>query len=77
MIEIKAKNNRVNKNLEYITGAGDQVYAPVVDGKELNSLAETPDIALLIGLGYKYDGINSQFATMACRMLKIKSVYAE
>ncbi len=77
MITVKAKNNRINKNQEYISGNGDLVYVPVVDGKELNYIAETEDIALLIGLGYKYDGLNSRFATMACRMLKIKSAYSE
>lgn len=47
-------------------------YRPMVDGKKLSYQAPSKDIALLIGLGYKYDGANSQFAKMACRMLKLE-----
>jgi hypothetical protein len=55
----------------------DVYYVPIVDGKELNMIAETHDIALILGLGYKHDGRNSQFAKMACRMLNIESAWAE
>lgn len=82
MIIVKAKNNLHNKkpSMKWFAELPDDeiVYTPIVDGKELNCIAETADIALLVGLGYKYDGgFNSRFAQMACRMLKIKSVYAE
>ena len=53
------------------------VYAPVVDGEKINCLAETEDVALILGLGRKYDGHNSQFAKMACRMLDIKTLWRE
>ena len=33
--------------------------------------AATEDLAMLVGLGIKYLGMNSEFATMAARMLKI------
>ena len=56
---------------------GDYYYSPVVDGKECSYIAETEDIAMLLGLGIKYDGVNSQFARMAVRMLGIKSAWSE
>ena len=56
---------------------GKTHYKPVVDGKPLNMIAETEDIAIILALGHKYDGINSKFGTMACRMLNIKSVWSE
>ncbi len=34
-------------------------------------------MALLIGLGIKYDGVNSQFGRMAARMLAIPTVWAK
>jgi hypothetical protein len=81
MIEVKAVNNLHNKkpSMKWFPELPDDevVYKPIIDGKELNYIAETADIALLIGLGYKYDGANSRFAMMACRMLKIKSVYTD
>lgn len=81
MVEVKAVNNLHNKkpSMKWFPELPDDevVYKTIVDGKELNFIAETADIALLVGLGYKYDGANSRFATMACRMLKIKSVYME
>ena len=66
MIEIRAKNNN-----------GDQYFVPVVDGKEYSHYAETADMAMLVGLGIKYDGINTQFPKMAARMLGIESAWAE
>lgn len=48
-------------------------FVPVVDGKELNRIAETYDMALLLGLEHKYQGQNSQFAKFAGRMLGIES----
>jgi hypothetical protein len=74
MITVKAKNNFNN---EIPSFSGDQYYVPVVDGKESNQCAETEDVALLLGLGIKYDGVNSQFAKMACRMLNIKTCWVK
>ncbi len=71
MIEVKAKGNFDNKYPDM----PDQIYVPVVDGKEYNRIAETPDMAMILGLAIKYDGLNSQFAQMACRMLNIDSVW--
>lgn len=78
-IEIKTCFNRKNKNGERRTDLidADEYYTPIVDGKEYSHMAETQDIAYLIGLGIKYDGINSQFVKMACRMLNIKSNWAK
>jgi len=55
----------------------DVLYAPLIDGEKLNCCAESEDIALLLALGHKYDGENSKFAKMACRMLGIKSKWSE
>jgi hypothetical protein len=60
------------KNGKFIT-----TYKVLVGEKELSYIADTEDVALLIGLSYKYDGPNSRFTTMACRMLQIESVWAE
>ena len=56
---------------------GEEWYSPVIGGKKSSKIGETPDIAMLIGLGEKYDGRNSQFEKMAIRILKIDSVWAE
>lgn len=57
---------------------GDYYYAPVVDGREYSCLAETEDMALLLGLGIKYDGgVDTKFPKMAARMLKIDSVWGD
>ena len=52
-------------------------YAPIVDGRRSSSVAETIDMAFLIGIGEKYDGRNSQFAKMAARMLNIETAWSE
>lgn len=52
-------------------------YKPVVDGKVYSMIAETEDVALLLGLQIKYDGLNSQFTKNACRMLCIDSAWTE
>ena len=73
MIEVVCKRDtgRVKIN------DGNDYFVPVVDGTELNSIAETYDVALLLGLERKYAGLNSQFCKNACRMLGIKSAWAE
>jgi len=65
------------KTIYHLEKKGDIHYYPIVDGKKYNHAGETEEIAYLIGLGIKYDGLNSQFVKMACRMLGIKSVWAE
>jgi len=52
-------------------------YRPIVDGKEYSYIAETEDMALLIGLGIKYDGVDTKFPKMAARMLNLKSTWSE
>ena len=56
---------------------GTTHYSPVIDGKKCSCIAETYDVALLLGLQVKYDGTNSQFTKNACRMLRIDSAWAE
>tara|TARA_B110001450_G_C17184262_1_gene304692 strand:+ start:152 stop:370 length:219 start_codon:yes stop_codon:yes gene_type:complete len=56
---------------------GDEWYSPVIGEKKISKVGETPDIAMLIGLGEKYDGLNSQFVTIATRILNIESAWAE
>ena len=75
MIEIRAKNNQGRRRISSIKG--DLYFVPVVDGKEFNRPAETEDMALLIGLGLKYDGLNTQFPRMAARMLGIDTVWSQ
>ncbi|MDW5418093.1 hypothetical protein R6242_16120 [Iodobacter sp. CM08] len=75
MVTVITKKNTGKKKIATI--AGDTYYVPVVDGNETNLIAETEDVALLLGLGLKYDGLNSPFAKMATRMLKIETKWAE
>lgn len=56
---------------------GEVYYVPEVDGVVYSYVAETEDIALIIGLGIKHDGLNSQFAKMATRMLGIDSNWSK
>lgn len=74
MIEIKAKNNTGRGKIE---GYPDVYFVPVVDGKEYTCCAETEDVAMLLGLQIKHEGMNSQFAKNACRMLGINSAWAK
>ena len=74
MIEVKIVGNYGKNKVESI--AEDKYYMPIVDGRELNLIAETYDIALILGLQYKYCGRCSQFAKFACRMLNIPSLWA-
>jgi hypothetical protein len=78
MIEIIEKKNLKNGQ-KYIMDEsyGDTYFVPVVDGIELSSAAETWEMAILIGLGRKFDGNNSHFAYYAGRMLGIKSAWTE
>ena len=75
MIEIRAKNNIGSGRIHSIEG--DLYFVPVVDGKEYSHAAESEDMAMLIGLGIKYDGLNTKFPTMAARMLGIKSNWTD
>lgn len=71
MITTKAVKNPGFKDLPEV------LFSPVVDGKELSCCAETEDMAIILGLGQKYDGDNSQFAKMAARMLGIDTKWAD
>ncbi len=71
MIEIKAVNNPGLDDLPEIC------FKPIVDGKVLNMIAENEDVAYLLGIEYKYQGINSQFTKFACRMLEIETAWAK
>lgn len=59
----------------HVVFEGKPAFKPEVDGKELSYVAETEDMALLLGIQYKYDGPNSQFAKMAARMLNIETIW--
>ena len=56
---------------------GSTWYSPVVKGEKCSCISETYDVALLLGLQIKYEGMNSQFTKNACRMLRIDSAWAE
>ena len=75
MIKVKEKNNTGNSKIKSIKG--DVYFVPIVDGKEYSYAAETSDVALLLGLQIKYDGLNSQFCRSSCRMLNIKSNWSK
>ena len=74
-ITIKEVLNQGRNRIESIKE--DIYYIPVINGKEQSVIGESYEIAYLLGLGIKYDGINSQFIKFACRMLKINSEWAE
>ena len=74
-INIIEKPNYGKYKIEGIEG--DVYYTPEVDGKEYSYIAETEDVAMLLGLQVKYQGTNSEFCKMACRMLNIDSLWAE
>lgn len=48
------------------------LYQAVVNGHRIVHVSYDFDSQLLRAIGYKYDGLNSQFADFAVRMLKIK-----
>lgn len=75
MITVKAKNNYGRDKIPSIEA--DIYFIPVIDGEECNRPAETEDMALLIGLGVKYDGLNTQFPRLAARMLGIDSLWSQ
>lgn len=67
-IEVKEKFDYKNQKSEYY---------PVIDNKEYSYVGDTGDVAILLALGIKYEGLSSRFAVYACRMLNIDSVWAE
>jgi len=75
MISVQSVGNYGRAKINSIEG--DEYFFPVVDDKPYSCVCETKDIALLMALQIKYEGHNSQFAKMACRMLGIKSAWAE
>ncbi len=75
MIEVKEQGNYGRAKVSTIKG--DTYFVPVIDGKEHRYIAETADVAMLLGLQIKYQGLNSQFAKNACRMLGIDSEWAK
>ena len=52
-------------------------WVPVVDGKEYSHVAETQEMALLLGLGLKFEGLNTKFAGYAGKMLGIRSAWTK
>lgn len=68
---IEYNNNKVFKDLP------DILYVPKIGDKETHHIADNEDVALLIAIGEKYQGKNSNFAQMASRMLQIDTVWAK
>ena len=75
MIKIKTVENVGRNKLDAISG--DVYYTPIIDGHETGRVAETEDMAMIVGLAIKYDGLNSQFPRFAARMLGIESEWAK
>ena len=69
------KENLQNIRIEMIKNpfsTGDEyAYRVYVDEKRLSAIGLSYDEALLIGLEYKYLGLNSQFSQFAMKMLEI------
>jgi len=74
-VEFSERSNSGRNKIGNIDG--HSYFVPVVGGVEYSHVAETPDMAILLGLGIKYDGVNSQFGRMAARMLAIPTVWAK
>ena len=48
-----------------------------VGNKRLPGIYDSKDVAMLGAIGYKYGSANSNFVTMACRMLRIDSIWTK
>jgi len=72
------ENNKIEiikvRGVSYET---DFYYRTLVGGEDISCIADNEDVALLLGLQYKYQGCNSQFVKFACRMLEIDSRWAK
>lgn len=73
-ITVQEVPNHRNK----IEGMPNPYYKPFVDGKDINVVAETYEIAYIAGLGYKYLGHvgGTSFTMFVCRILGIKSAWS-
>ena len=69
----------INDNIEITTTmhGGEVWYKYILNGKESNKIAETSEVAFLLALEEKYDGINSQFTKFATRMLNIPTAWSK
>jgi hypothetical protein len=56
---------------------GDYYYTFMIDEKESSMIAETYDMAMILALSVKYDGVNTQAPKMISRMLNIKSAWSD
>lgn len=56
---------------EYVQPDGAHQFHPYLDGRDTCRSAETLEKAIVISLAYKYDGPNSQAASMFFRMVQI------
>lgn len=75
VITVQEVPNHKNK----IADMPNPYYRALIDGKEIGIIAETYDIALIAGIGYKYLRHSGCFCFIkfACRMLDIKSVWSK
>jgi hypothetical protein len=69
---IKTRVTKKDQESDFYKGH-EFYYQSVVNGSRLSSISFSFDEQLLLSLGAKHDGINSQFAMFATRMLNIKS----
>ena len=63
------KINKVNNDFSF---GGDFMYQISISGFRQPKVAHNLDVALLVALEHKYDGLNSQFAYFANKMLGIE-----
>lgn len=73
MIEVREVPNAGRYKVSTINQ--DTYWITTVDGKEYPHTSETPEMALLVGLGIKFDDAN--FSKHAGRMLGIDSVWTK
>ena len=68
------EDERFNASTGEMEPAGvTRSYHMYVGMKDTNHSDDTLDGAILVALGVKYQGLNSQFSTMASRMLEMES----
>lgn len=73
-IIVKTRSNTGSNKIQSLVHL-ETIYYVEVDGKDLSCVAETEEVALLLGIGYKIEGNNSRFAEYAAKMLKIDSLW--
>jgi hypothetical protein len=62
---------KINKVKNCFSFGGEFMYEIEINGKRQSTVTHNVDTAILMAIGIKYDGVNTQFGTFACKMLNI------